>query len=48
MFLVLPILKNFFINPIKHVIFVFKNKNCFIEFSSQTQFFFSKNTKNCS
>ena len=43
MFFVLLVLKNFFINSIKHV---FENKNGFPKFSSQTQFFSSKNTKN--
>ena len=45
MFFVLLILKNFLINSIKHIY-----KNYFLEFGSQTQFFFffSENTKNCS
>ena len=42
MFFVLLVLKNFFINSIKHV---FENKNGFPKFSSQTQFFSSKSTK---
>ena len=48
MFFVLVILKNFFINSIKHVFFpIFENKNCFQEFNSQMQIFlYSKNTKN--
>ena len=45
MFLVLLVLNNFFINSTKHVFFVFENKNCFLEFSSQTQFFFLKTPK---
>ena len=52
MFFILLIFKNFFINSIKHFFFVFENKKCFPEFSSQTQFFFLLKTqkivfKNC-
>lgn len=48
MFFVLLVIKNFFINLTKHIYIFFYNKNYFLKFSFQTQFFFSpKNIKNC-